>query len=60
MNKINSEMEIMQVTILDDDSEVLLVLILDETPLNVKDLIDSKSESMFKIGKSFLEHHLKC
>ena len=59
MTKINSEMEIMHVTILEDDPEVFLVLILDETPLSVKDLIDSKSESMFQIGKSFLRHHLK-
>ena len=60
MTKINSEMETMHITILEDDPEVLLVLILDETPLSVKDLIDSKSESMFQIGKSFLRHHLKC
>ena len=59
MTKTNSEIETMQVMILEDDDEVLLVLILDETPLNVKDLIDSKSESMFQMGKRFLWHHLK-
>ena len=59
MTKINSEMETMHVTILEDAPEVLLVLILDETPLSVKDLIDSKSESMIQIGKSFLRHSLK-
>ena len=59
MTKTNSEIETMQVMILEDDAEVLLVLILDETPLNVKDLIYSKSESMFQMGKCFLWHHLK-
>ena len=60
MTKIKSEMKTMHVTILEDALEVLLVLILDETPLSVKDLIDSKSESMIQIGKSFLRHPLKC